>query len=684
MAFTPSRFILTLSKKSPSKHSKHYADTPVWRKKENDKYVVDIDKYDQYFEEPFKNSEDLFEIELSYDNSIISDDGRINIRIPRDKIDNYDTSQFNYAKVTFYYDVTSEEIYLWTISKKIISESLSFILFTFAFDFIPSYLKFILKQKLWISMFSRSFHIFKNPSLSFEEEKKIRNERLKYNIICDEKCESKSMLLLNNHFTKQDGDPDYYMALTYKVKIPSELGDKNYTTGTLAIKNENGIIKNVPLETYSLEDRIQSINFTPIYFGNNRVTTINDDDATAKCSLDGKPAPLSTFSNSINRFNNLSSLRNTGETCLPNYFTEDFEPENTRLFIYQPSRFASDVRSYEKQMNLKFKRNDNYDNLKENIPYHFIHLHSKYFLRSTQEDIYEVEPNIVFFNGYDSSQKDKWISDFKIILSRRMTTTSVFYDIYWDNENNALNNYFSQVDIKPLGSFEFWGRLYTNSTDLERYLKENQERRKVDRQSEIVSNTTSAIKSILIGAGTGAAFGGVVGAAVGAFIGILTYSGSFLISQLTGTDYEGKDRALLQDLRNRSTSIPNTLSGEFLSFYDLKETQKMHPTSFFITEAIGFAWEWKFNFTNFSTYGEASKKQLENLINFGERVNNDFYDFDLFDFIVNSKTDIDIFYLKTKECRPLNEVFYSNIIPDVQITFCEFLNSGTRFRFFDE
>lgn len=698
MAFKKYSAKLTLTKQKPFKHTMYYTDFPMWRifNPNVNMYDINIIKFNEYFESPFAEPTDLLDLDVAGDYMTIDKTGgQIDIALNRSDFLDYEINDFQYAKIEISYDENkSETFYCWIISKHLVDNDLTYMNFKFILDIIPSFLTLrtleyrgFITQHFQAVIDRRSFYVYKDNNISYEIEQKRRIERKKWNISCDELCQGEENLYYNHHFKSSRNILGAYV---YNTKLPDGIPEgKSWLS--------NNAFLRVGIGQQVCDKPPCTLNFSPWFIGN--ISACNIPTNAGGSPLVNQKV-FTSFEDTYNRWKLMGGQIVYDEIS---FNSPNQPPTNFILIILYESTGDFNLKNFQLKINEFPNEQFKYNDFKSAIPLHFQDNHTKYMIKSNQDEINEIDEELIFLNGFnyqDSSNQGKWIDDILLQVNHRALPDSIFYDVYfndWTNPNNISKIEFNQRNIKLILSFENWMRIYSQASDLDNYLRANAEQRKIAQQQNVNEYVTSLgkrtlggiISGALVGAKVGS-LGGAGGAAIGGALGLLTVVGSKFFDQATGTDFDSQDRARLRDLRSGFTPpIPSSVGANYTSIYTPLvggvnlETQIMHPLGLYVTEVTSFGWEWKYNFTNYQTLGQNSQDLLNNIINFGEKCYRQVQQFNLFDFIVNNKTDQDKFYIHFAGATASNQVYYSNIFEVVEQMFIELLVTGIRFIFQD-
>lgn len=699
MAFKKYTAEVILTTELPKEHSINYTDFNIYRKFDevSEKYILDDDKFINYFNEPFSDEKNLLKRELSGDNIVIqSGNGIFDLRFHRDWFCEVDFNIYKYAKVKLFFDETkSEEFYCWINTILLDNNQLVYINMNLVIDLIPTNY-FQIKKQLYSTVITRrSFDVFKS-NLSYLKEQEKRLERFSWNISCDDLCKSE-------HYISRIIPIDHERYIENNPNEPGRKrwGDKKEIRGMFiwdsVLNKENAKygynFSNLEQFTDILNnDFLKSLQ--PASIPQPPIFQINL--SKIDIPIMERPGYLTLIDGTYLNFDNYLILRNyvyqylRGKRLLEvlgNGKEVNPKPENIiTMFLYPYNKIEK-----KKERSFKALASPEDYNFYKDIPLHYKQLHTKYTIIGNQDEVGEIKSDFVFLNGYnylDSINLGKWVECVPLKIFPRITTQNVVLDIYATNWIKAsFHNKETPTltwDITPILSLDFWVKIYAEVSALEKYLRSNEEQRKLQmqqaRNTYIFGIIGSALAGAAVGASTGSKFGpyGIgIGITIGAVIGIAGY---FFKEHVLGIRPEDAEKAKQKDLQNSfSPSIPSILGGNYI-FGNTPQLNNYHVLGIGLLIVSGYGWE---NNISQETDKIDSQRMLNNLINFGEKCQKYFKEFNFLEFVANNKTDKDVFYIVGEQSRPKNSIKWSNIISDLPLIFASLMETGLRFHFKD-
>lgn len=687
MAFTKYTAEVILTTELPTSHNINYTDFNIYRKFDdvNKKYVLDDNKFKNYFNEPFINKENILSKNLAGDNiNIDSSSGFINLKFKRDWFGEVDYNEYKYAKIKLFFDETKyEEFYCWINNIIIDNTQLVYLKMKLTIDLIPTNYESIKKQYYTTVITRRSFNVWKSKN-NYEDERQLRLNRFSWNISCDNLCQASHY---HSHIIPLEVD-------RYVVDNPAGgkmWGEKkeirgmfifNLSSSTSADANfYNSIEKFTDPYNVDFKKSLQpaSIPQPPIFL----------------LSIYNKNIPPKDETSGYLNFSTYGILRD----YVYNYLRDDkllkviFDgviPESKpsqilNIFLYP----------YNKEIDKKERDFKTYANTSlytwYNQPLHYLQYHTKYSVIGNQDELGEISNDYIFLEGYDylsSINSQKWIDAIPLKIYPRITTENVVLDVYptqWIPSAVQNKDISTKVwDITPALSLDFWVKIYPEEDALSKYLRSSQEQRKLQKQQARNAYIKKGIGSVLGGAIAGAtagakitAIGGVPGMLAGAILGII---GFFVSEHILNLSPEQQELNKQQDIANSFTpSIPSNLGGDYI-FGNTPTLTEYHPLGVGVLIISAYGWEDNLEISNIDRMVD-SKRMLNNLINFGEKCEKYFKEFNFFEFVANNKTDQEVFYLVGEQSVPKNQLKWSNIFENLPETFAQLMQTGLRFHF---
>lgn len=231
-----------------------------------------------------------------------------------------------------------------------------------------------------------------------------------------------------------------------------------------------------------------------------------------------------------------------------------------------------------------------------------------------------------------------------------------------------------------------WPIIYIQETDLDKYLRSSGEQRKlqssVERNNLIKNMALGALGGAFAGARVGSA-GGLQGALIGSVIGFVIGIAGFFTTEikgLFGPTYEQREEARQKDLANGFTpSVPSNLATNYI-FGVGTDDYLRNDNILGIKCLVLTSYNWENNLhpkrDNLDT-----QRLLFNLINYGEKCQKYFREFNFLQFVAKNKTDQNSFFIMAEQVKTVYYSNWSKIFSKMPEIFATLMTTGLRFNF---